>query len=58
MMGRRLSAYLEATSVVPDLDEAWCNVMYWFHEAMAECLDTVAVAKLETSIEVLFRAED
>lgn len=56
-MGRRLSSYLDATSTLPDLDEAWCNAAYWYHEALAEELDTVAVAKLETSIEVLFRAE-
>lgn len=56
-MGRRLSAYLSATSPLPDLDEAWCNAAYWYHEALAESLDTVAVAKLETAIEVLFRAE-
>ncbi|WP_035227245.1 hypothetical protein [Agrobacterium tumefaciens] len=56
-MGRRLAAYLSATSPLPELDEAWCNAAYWYHEALAEHLDTVAVAKLETAIEVLFRAE-
>lgn len=58
MMGRRLTEYLGTTSTVPLLDEAWCNAAYWFHEACAEPLDTVAVVKLETAIEVLFRAED
>ena len=43
---------------MPDLDEAWCNAAYWYHEALAEPLDTVAVAKLETAIEVLFRSEN
>lgn len=57
-MGRRLTAFLDASSPVPDLDEAWCNAAYWYHEALAETLDTVAVAKLETAIEVLFRAEN
>ncbi len=56
-MGRRLAAYLAAASPLPNLDEAWCNAAYWYHEALAENLDTVAVAKLETAIEVLFRAE-
>ena len=56
-MGRRLADYLAATSPLPDLDEAWCNAAYWYHEALAESLDTVAVPKLETAIEVLFRAE-
>lgn len=57
-MGQRLTAFLDASSPVPDLDEAWCNAAYWYHEALAETLDTVAVAKLETAIEVLFRAEN
>lgn len=55
--GRRLSAYLAGTGTKPILDEAWCNAIYWYHEAVAEQLDTVSVAKLETSIEVLLRAE-
>jgi len=56
-MGRRLGAYLAATSALPNLDEAWCNAAYWYHEALAERLDTVAVAKLETAMEVLLGAE-
>ncbi|WP_224705158.1 hypothetical protein [Devosia aquimaris] len=57
-MGQRLAAFLDASSPVPDLDEAWCNAAYWYHKALAETLDTVAVAKLETAIEALFRAEN
>ena len=56
--GRRLEGFLTATSPLPELDSAWCNAAYWYHEALAETLDTVAVAKLETAIEVLFRAEN
>jgi hypothetical protein len=58
VMGQRLASYLGATSPVPDLDEAWCNAAYWYHEALAEPLDTVAVAKLEAAIEILFRSEN
>lgn len=57
-MGRRLDGYLTAASPLPELNAAWCNAAYWYHEALAETLDTVAVAKLETAIEVLFRAEN
>ena len=32
-MGQRLTAFLDASSPVPDLDEAWCNAAYWYHEA-------------------------
>ena len=58
VMGRRLADYLGLTSSLPLLNESWCNAAYWFHEAVAETLDTVAVVKLETAIEVLFRAEN
>jgi len=52
-----LTAYVHAEGAFPTLNEAWCNAAYWYHEALAEPLDTVAVAKLETAIEVLMRAE-
>ena len=55
-LGERLTAYVNRTGLVPVLDEAWCNAAYWYHEALAESLETVRVAKLETAIEVLFRA--
>ena len=57
VMGRRLTAYVHAVDAFPILNEAWCNAAYWYHEALAEPLDTIAVAKLETAIEVLMRAE-
>lgn len=56
--GRRLQAYLDGSGPLPTLDEAWCNAAYWYHEALAEPLETVAIAKFETAIEVLFRAEN
>lgn len=56
-MGSRLTGYVDGISALPVLDEAWCNAAYWYHEALAESLETVAIAKLETSIEVLFRSE-
>ncbi|BCK76910.1 hypothetical protein AA0242T_0382 [Acetobacter aceti NRIC 0242] len=55
--GRRLSSYLEGDGVLPQLDEAWCNATWWYHQALAEPFETVAIAKLETAIEVLLRAE-
>lgn len=55
-MGSRLEGYVDGASVLPLLDETWCNAAYWYHEAIAETLETVAIAKLETSIEVLFRS--
>lgn len=55
-IGGRLAGYLDGSSMLPGLDETWCNAAYWYHEAIAEPLETVAIAKLETAIEVLFRS--
>jgi hypothetical protein len=55
--GNRVSAYLTGNSPTPDLDRAWSDAAYWFHEGLAEPLDTVAIPKLETAIEILLRAE-
>lgn len=57
-MGSRLQSYIDGSGVRPALDETWCNAAYWYHEAVAEPLDTVAIAKFETTIEVLFRSEN
>ncbi len=40
------------------LEQAWCDAAYWLHQGLAEPLDSIAVAKLETAIEVLLRAEN
>jgi hypothetical protein len=42
----------------PNLERAWCDAAYWLHEALAEPLDSIAVAKLETALEVLLNAEN
>ena len=54
--GRRLNALISGNSQFPKREMAWCNSAFWFHEALAEPLATVAIAKLETSIENLFGA--
>jgi hypothetical protein len=55
--GKRVSAYLEGSQILPSLEQAWADATYWFHEGLAEPLDTIAVPKLETAIEVLLRSE-
>ncbi len=42
---------------LPNLERAWCDAAYWLHDALAEPLDSIAVAKLETALEVLLHAE-
>lgn len=55
-VGNRVSSFLTGSSPLPQLDQAWCDSAYWFHEGLAEPLDTMAVPMLETAIEVLFRS--
>jgi hypothetical protein len=43
---------------LPNLERAWCDAAYWLHEALAEPIDSIAVAKLETALEVLLRTEN
>lgn len=53
-MGRRLESYLAGRGSLPNLNESWCNAAYWFHEALLENVEGVAVAQFETAMEVLF----
>ena len=55
-VGRRVASFLSGESPVYRLEQAWCDAAYWFHEGVAEPLDTVAIAKLETAMEALFAA--
>jgi len=56
-VGRRVDAYVRGGSNLPKLEQAWCDAGYWYREGLAETLDSIAVAKLETAIEVLLGAE-
>lgn len=56
--GNHIAAYVEGRAALTKLEQAWIDAAYWFHEGLAEPLDTIAVAKLETCIEVLLRAEN
>jgi hypothetical protein len=55
--GRCLTAFLYGEGPFSKLRLAWCDAVYWFHEGLAEPLDSLAVAKMETAVEVLLRAE-
>ncbi|MCF3948543.1 hypothetical protein [Acidiphilium iwatense] len=55
-IGNRVRAYITDNAVLPKLDQSWSDAAYWLHEGLTEPLDTVAVTKLETSIEVLLSA--
>jgi len=56
-VGNRLEVFLgNRTAKFPELEKAWCDGAYWMREAFAEPIGTIAVAKLETSIEQLMSA--
>ncbi len=56
-VGRRVDNYIQGSDDLRNLERAWCDAAYWFHEGMAEPRTTIAVAKLETAVEVLLCAE-
>ncbi len=56
-VGRRILAFLSQSSQYPNLEQGWCDSIYWYRESLAESIDSIAVAKYETTIEVLLRAE-
>lgn len=56
-VGPLVSAYIDGGSRVPTLALAWADAGYWFHEGLAEPLDTIAVPKIETALENLMRSE-
>lgn len=55
-VGNCIRSYTEDSYRLPTLERAWCDGAYWLHQGLVEPLDTIAVAKLETAIEVLFRS--
>ena len=54
--GNRVSTFLGGASNLQTLEQSWCDGAYWFHQGLAEPMDTVAVAKLETAMENLLAA--
>jgi hypothetical protein len=57
-VGNRVGAFTAGSFRLPKLEQAWCDAAYWLHEGLAEPMDSIAVTKLETAIEVLLRAEN
>lgn len=55
--GRRVAAFVDGAASLSNLEMAWPDAAYWFHEGLAEPLDTIAVPKLETAVEILLRSE-
>jgi hypothetical protein len=56
-VGNRVRAYVSDEAAVTRLQQSWSDSAYWFHEGLAEPIDTIAITKFETAIEVLLSAE-
>ena len=56
-VGNVVRSFASGSFRLPKLERAWCDAAYWLHQALAKSIDTIAIAKLETALEVLLRAE-
>jgi len=56
-LGAQIGTFLNGNGSAPILGQSLVDAAYWAHEAFAEPLDTIAIPKLETAIEVLLRGE-
>jgi hypothetical protein len=56
-VGNIVRSFAAGTYRLPVLERAWCDAAYWLHEALVEPIDSIAIAKLETALEVFLRGE-
>jgi hypothetical protein len=56
-VGNCVRSFASGRFRVPALEQAWCDAAYWLHQALAESMDSIAIAKLETALEVLLHSE-
>ena len=56
-VGSVVRSFASGSFRLPVLERAWCDAAYWVHQALSESIDTIAIAKLETALEVLLRSE-
>jgi hypothetical protein len=57
-VGNVLRSFTTGIYRLPKLERAWCDAAYWLHEGLSEPIDSIAIAKLETALEVLLRSEN
>ena len=55
-VGNVVNSFAIGSYRLPVIERAWCDAAYWYHQALAESIDTIAIAKLETALEVFSRA--
>lgn len=59
-VGERLQSFLHPDDIkykIRKLDRRWIEAAYWYSQAVTETVDTIAIVKLETAVEVLLEAE-
>jgi hypothetical protein len=56
-VGNVVRSFASGSFRLPVLERAWCDAAYWLHQALTESIDTIAIAKLETALEVLVCSE-
>ena len=56
-VGNVVRSFASGSFRLSALERAWCDAAYWLHQGLGESIDTVAIAKFETSLEVLLRTE-
>ena len=57
-VGNVVRSFTTGVYRLPILERGWCDAAYWLQEARAEPIDSIAIAKLETALEVLLRSEN
>lgn len=57
-VGTRVRSFATGNYSLPVIERAWCDAAYWLHQGIAEAIDSIAVTKLETAIEILLHAEN
>ena len=57
-LGKRLLEFANLDSEFPKINEAWCTATYWYHQALAEPIETIRIIKLVTAIEIRLRTEN
>lgn len=56
-VGNTVRGFTSGRFQLPALQTAWCDAAYWLHQALVEAVDSIAVTKLETALEVLLQGE-
>lgn len=56
-VGHVVESFASGSYRLPTLERAWCDSAYWMRESLFDAIDTLAVTKLETALEVLICTE-